>query len=138
MKANVLLYLGALCGLSACQPDQPPATRAPVTLAVVEGDVGRGKQVYLDECVKCHQLALGKNAKGPQLLRIYGAKAAGLADYTRYSAALKQSNWTWDAATLDRYLADPKQAMPNTKMLYDGLPAQADRQAVIAYLSTLR
>ena len=138
MKANTLLYLGVLCGLCGCQPDQPPATRAPVTLAVIAGDVGRGKQVYADECQKCHQLALGKNNKGPQLLRIYGAKAAGLADYTRYSAALKQSNWTWDAATLDRYLADPKQAMPNTKMLYDGLPAQADRQAVIAYLSTIR
>jgi cytochrome c len=130
--------IGLCLGLTACQPKQPPAERSIVTLSTLVGDVSRGKQLYADECQQCHQLQLGKNNKGPQLLRIYGAKAATLADYTRYSAALKNSQWTWDFSTLDRYLADPDHALPNTKMLYDGLNNSADRQAIIAYLSTLR
>lgn len=138
MKVKILLVCWSALGLGACQPAPPPAERPPVALAVLGGDVSRGQQLYADECQKCHQLQLGKNTKGPQLRRIYGASAAGLADYERYSAALKQSGWTWDAPTLDRYLADPDHALPNTKMLYDGLPNTTDRQAIIAYLSTLR
>jgi len=133
------LGLAACLLLTACQPATPPAQRASVTLPVLSGDLERGKQVYARECSQCHQLSAGQNSKGPQLLRIYGAKAADLADYqSRYSQALKQSGWRWDAVTLDRYLADPAVALPNGKMLSDPLPAAADRQAVIAYLSTLR
>lgn len=137
MKVKLLACLSVLV-LTACEPPPPPAERSPVTLAALTGDVSRGRQLYADECQHCHQLQRGKNTKGPQLLRIYGAKAAGLADYSRYSAALKQSGWIWDAATLDRYLEHPDKALPNTKMLYDGLPDTSDRQALIAYLSTLR
>lgn len=125
--------------LAACQPATPPAQRAPVSLPVLSGDIERGKQVYARECSQCHQLSAGQNSKAPQLLRIYGAKAADLADYQgRYSQALTQSGWVWDAATLDRYLADAAAALPTGKMLSDPLPDAADRQAVIAYLSTIR
>jgi cytochrome c len=35
---------------------------------------------------------------------------------------------------LDQYLANPKQFMPGTKMVYAGMKDPAQRQAVIAYL----
>ena len=34
----------------------------------------------------------------------------------------------WDAATLDRYLTNPEQALPHGKMLYDGLADAQQRR----------
>lgn len=135
----------ALCGglsaiVSGCDrtPALPVAYRALSTLALPAGDSSAGNLVFRNECEKCHQLTPGKNFKGPQLMNIYGAKAAALSDYTRYSQALKTSHWTWDQPTLQRYLADPGGALPHGKMLYDGLLDAKERQDVIAYLATLR
>lgn len=137
-----LLRLGLLCTalmLMACQPSLPPDQRPVVALPVLAHDQAAGKLLYQNECSQCHQTTPGHNRKGPQLDRIYGAPAAALKDYqSRYSAALKQSGWHWDAATLDRYLAHPEHALPQGKMLYDGLSDPQQRQAIIGYLSTLR
>ena len=139
LKAHQALYvgLGISTGLLlvACQPATPPAQRAPVSLPVLAGDVAHGKQVYARECSQCHQLSAGQNSKAPQLARVYGAKAASLADYQgRYSQALTQSGWVWDAVTLDRYLADAGTALPAGKMLSDPLPDAADRQALLSLI----
>ena len=123
--------------LSACERI-PPATRAPVTLPIyTQGDAVHGAAIYQETCAQCHQLQPGLNKKGPQLLNIYGAPAAQLADYD-YSKGLAKSGWTWDAKTLDPYIADAEQAMPESKMLADPMPDASDRADVIAYLSTLR
>jgi cytochrome c len=53
-----------------------------------------------------------------------------------YSPAMKAANKTWDAATLDTYLADPRAAVPGTKMIFPGLKNETDRKNVIAYLET--
>ena len=45
---------------------------------------------------------------------------------------------TWDEATLDAYLTDPKAMAPGAKMAFVGLPKPEDRANVIAYLATLR
>lgn len=126
--------------LLGCQPAALPAAQRPaVKLPILAGNHTLGKQVYERECGTCHQLGAGRNSKAPQLERIYGATAATLADYQgRYSSAIQKSGWTWDTATLDRYIAEPAQALPNGKMLSDPLPDRVERQAVIAYLSTLR
>ena len=74
--------------LSACGERTPPDSRAAVTLPVYEqGDADNGAIIYQDACGQCHQLTPGLNKKGPQLMNIYGAKAAQLADYD-YSEAL--------------------------------------------------
>ena len=44
---------------------------------------------------------------------------------------------TWDAATLDQYLANPKEFMPGNKMTFPGLKKEDDREDVIAYLQGL-
>lgn len=124
--------------LSACGERTPPDSRAAVTLPVYEqGDADNGAIIYQDACGQCHQLTPGLNKKGPQLMNIYGAKAAQLADYD-YSEALKSSGWVWDAETLDPYIADVETAMPESKMLADPMPDASERADVIAYLSTLR
>ncbi|MDO5768494.1 MAG: c-type cytochrome [Psychrobacter sp.] len=123
--------------INACSK-APPDYRSEVTLPLyTNGDAQRGKQIYQEACAQCHQLTPGLNKKGPQLLNIYGAPAASLADY-KYSAALKAKNWVWDAKTLDPYIADSEKVVAETKMLADPMPDAKERQDVIAYLSTLR
>ena len=123
--------------LAACERT-PPDYRAPVTLPLyTEGDADNGALIYKDACSQCHQLNPGLNKKGPQLMNIYGAQAAELADYT-YSEGLQTSGWVWDAKTLDPYIADAEKTMPDSKMLADPMPDAKERADVIAYLSTLR
>ena len=136
-KYQLVSMLAAALLLSACEKI-PPDYRAPVTLPLyTEGDADNGALIYKDACGQCHQLNPGLNKKGPQLMNIYGAPAAKLADYT-YSEGLKASGWVWDAQTLDTYIADAEKAMPDSKMLADPMPDVKERADVIAYLSTLR
>ena len=136
-KYQLGAVFAAILLLTACEKT-PPDYRAPVTLPLyTEGDADNGALIYQDACGQCHQLNPGLNKKGPQLMNIYGAKAAELEDYN-YSEGLAASGWVWDAETLDPYIADAEKAMPDTKMLSDPIPDAKERADVIAYLSTLR
>ena len=136
-KYQLGAVFAAILLLTACEKT-PPDYRAPVTLPLyTEGDADNGALIYQDACGQCHQLNPGLNKKGPQLMNIYGAKAAELEDYN-YSEGLAASGWVWDAETLDPYIADAEKAMPDTKMLSDPMPDAKERADVIAYLSTLR
>ena len=98
-------------------------------------DAAAGEQVF-KKCKVCHQIGpTAKNMVGPVLNGIVGRKAGTYENYS-YSDANKNSGITWDAATLDVYLKDPKAKVPGTKMSFPGLPNDADRANVIAYLST--
>ena len=137
MKLQLSSVLIAILVLTACERT-PPDYRDPVTLPLyTQGDADRGELIYQDACGQCHQLNPGLNKKGPQLMNIYGAPAADLADY-EYSETLAASGWIWDAETLDPYIADAEKAMPDSKMLADPMPDASERADVIAYLSTLR
>jgi cytochrome c len=50
--------------------------------------------------------------------------------------AMAGSGLTWDAATIDQYLADPKGFVPGNKMAFVGLKKEEDRANVIAYLQS--
>lgn len=88
-------------------------------------------------CSACHSVAPGENGIGPSLARIWGEKAGAVPGYD-FSDAMKSSGLTWNQATLDRYLADPKGVVPGTKMGFAGLKDAAKRQEVIAYLRTVK
>ncbi len=98
-------------------------------------DAEAGKAVF-KKCLACH--AVGPDAKnkvGPQLNGIVGRKA-GTVEGFNYSDAMKNSGKTWDAATLDGYLADPKAFIPGNKMVFVGVKDEKDRKDLIAYLET--
>jgi cytochrome c2 len=102
------------------------------TPARADGNVDDGKQVFA-KCKACHLIEGTKNTIGPNLHGVIGRKAAGVDSY-KYSTAMAQSGLTWDDATLDKYLADPKAVVPNGKMVFPGLKTEKERQDVIAYL----
>jgi cytochrome c len=64
---------------------------------------------------------------GPTLFGVVGRKAGALEGYA-FSDAMKNANRTWDEATLDAYLADPRKDIPGVKMIFAGLPDAGARQ----------
>jgi cytochrome c len=95
-----------------------------------------GKAVFRQVCSICHEVVAGRNRVGPSLFGIVGRKA-GMVDGFHYSDANKNSGLTWDEATLDRYLKDPRGTVPGTFMAYAGLKDDQKRKDLIAYLATL-
>ncbi|WP_225772931.1 cytochrome c family protein [Inquilinus sp. Marseille-Q2685] len=96
------------------------------------GDAAKGKQVFA-KCQACHSMDAGTNKLGPSLHGVVG-RTSGTLEGFKYSDAMKNAHLTWDDATLDKYLANPKTLVPGTKMVFPGLPKEEDRLAVIAYL----
>lgn len=99
--------------------------------------VKRGSDVFAAECAECHSVRAGRHKKGPSLFAVVGRKAAQFGDF-EYSAAMRASGWTWDADTLQAYVAQPRRALPGGTMKYDGLEDPAAMTALLAYLATLR
>ena len=99
-------------------------------------DAEAGRAVFKSQCSTCHSVVQGKNAVGPSLFGIVGRQSGQVAGF-RYSDANKNSNLTWDTATLDKYLTSPKTVVPGTIMTYAGVKDDAKRADLIAYLATL-
>lgn len=104
------------------EPSAPPAGGPPPAFA---------------QCMSCHAVQPGKNGVGPSLAGVFGRKAGEAPGYA-YSAGLKAAGLTWDAATLDKWLDNPKAVVPDTKMVFFGIKDAALRQQMIAYLETLK
>ena len=104
-------------------------------VAHAAGDATAGEAVFKKACVVCHASEAGKNKIGPSLHAVVGRHWAALPDF-QYSDAMKKADKTWDDQTLDAYLANPKDLVPGTKMIFIGLKSEEDRQNVIAYLES--
>lgn len=89
------------------------------------------------QCASCHSVEPGKTVFGPSLHGVGGRKAGSLPGYD-YSPALKKAKITWNAATLDRWLAGPAKAVPGTKMPFGGVQDPATRRALVTYLLSLK
>jgi len=93
----------------------------------------RGKELFEKRCSGCH--ALDKDKEGPRLRGVFG-RTSGTVPSFQYSDALKAAHITWDAATLDKWLAGPEQFVPDSDMAFQLVKAD-ERVEVIAYLKQL-
>jgi cytochrome c2 len=114
---------------SATPTPTPSASAAPTTAAVTE-------PAAFAVCKACHSVEPGKNGIGPSLAGIWGEKAGEVPGFT-FSDPMKNSGLTWNQATLDRYLTDPRGVVPGTKMAFGGVADAAKRQAIIDYIRGL-
>ena len=103
------------------------------SFAHAEGDIARGKDLYVLRCAACH--SVDYNGVGPAHAGVFGRKAGSAPNYT-YSPALKSSGVVWSEDTLAKWLADPEKLVPGQKM-WITVPTAGDRQDLIAYLKTL-
>jgi glucose/arabinose dehydrogenase/cytochrome c2 len=100
-------------------------------------DAATGRQIFRDRCVLCHSAETGDNGggQGPSLAHAYGHPAG--ADPTfPFTPALRASGLRWDAATLDRFLADPGSVVPGSLMVL-AVPDPAERASLVAYLQSV-
>ncbi len=117
----------AVIGLSLCA----------VSIAQADGSTDNGESLFKHKCGTCHSIEPGKNRVGPSLAGVVVRNSASIETYS-YSTAMKSAGLTWDAATLDSYLTNPRAKVPGTKMTFAGLPQANDRADLIAYLSTVK
>ena len=71
---------------------------------------------------------------GPSLAGVWGRKAGTLANFRRFSDALKRSAVVWDEKTLDAWIADPAAFIPGNEMAFRGIPEAQARSNLVAFL----
>ena len=81
--------------------------------------------------------AVGPVTAENSLRGIVGAEKARF-EWFGYSQALARAGGTWSEADLDAYLTDPDAFLPGTSKTLIGIPDEAERAEVIAFLSSLR
>ena len=97
-------------------------------------DANPGKAVFA-QCASCHAID-ASNGVGPSLQGVVGRRAGSFAGF-RYSRAMKAAGTTWDATTLDGYIADPQKAVPGNVMPFAGISDAKPRADLVGYLKTL-
>ena len=114
------------------------ATLVFATLALSAGqaaaqDAAAGEKTFL-KCRACHQIGeTAKHAVGPLMNGLISRKSGTVEGYN-YSEANKTSGITWDEATFREYIKNPKAKIPGTKMVFAGIPTDAEIDGLIAYL----
>lgn len=99
-------------------------------------DADKGAKLFKAKCGICHATEAGKRKVGPTLHAVVGRKAAG--EKFKYSKALKGADLTWDEATLDKWIANPKDLVKGNKMSFPGIKDDGQRADIIAYLKTVK
>lgn len=122
MKA-LFLFLG-LAGLAS-------AAESP------SGDVERGRKIFAT-CAACHREASEEVPNpGPNLQGVFGRPSASVPGF-RYSRALRNAKRTWTEENLFEFLGDPQAVIPGNTMPFPGLPDEAERRDLIAFLKTVK
>ena len=100
-------------------------------------DAIAGKTFFRQQCALCHSAEPNDNggAQGPSLVGVLGRRAASNSTFG-YTDALRASNLTWNADTLDKFLASPTAVVPGSAMVIP-VPNESDRDNLIAYFTAL-
>lgn len=104
---------------------------------LLAADANGGKAIFRAQCGLCHSAEANDNggAQGPSLIGVFGREAASSGQFS-YTQAMQDSNLVWDAATLDRFLANPMSEVPGSAMVI-ALTDTEQRESVIAYFASL-
>ena len=122
-----------LCACIAFGPTLGVTGLARETVVQSSGNAERGASAYRASCGGCH--SIDANRIGPRHKGVFG-REAGTQEGYNYSSALAAADITWDAASLDEWLTNPRAMVPGTKMA--ARVSNAERRAdIIAYLETL-
>ena len=132
----VFLLMGCSDQKSADNDQQDIALASTVDtreLIIIDGDLERGRKLYL-QCRACHSLKENEPHKiGPNLFKIIGSTAGSMKGYN-YSDALSKSEILWTIENLDLWLEKPYEIIPGNKMVFSGMRKQEDRNDLIAYV----
>lgn len=101
--------------------------------AAAEGNPEAGANVF-KPCRACHQIGeTAKNFVGPELNGVIGRKAATVAGYN-YSPAFKALDRVWNEDVFRKYIMNPREDVPGTKMTFVGLKDEQQITDLVAFL----
>jgi glucose/arabinose dehydrogenase/cytochrome c2 len=126
--AHLIGIYGALLMLGA------PVLSTPVVAA----DADAGRTLFRQQCAVCHTAEPNDNggAQGPSLMGVYGRHAGGDSSFD-YTKALHDSTLTWNARTLNRFLASPTKVVPGTAMVV-AVEDKAKRADLVEYFRSVK
>lgn len=104
--------------------------------AMAEGDAAKGEKVF-KKCAACHSVQDGAPSKaGPNLHGVVG-RISGTLEGFSYSAAMTKSGaegHVWTPEEILKFVENPKQVIPGTRMTFAGLKKPEERADVLAFL----
>jgi cytochrome c len=111
------------------------AAEDPLPVRLASADAKRGEN-DAKKCQACHTFGKGElNRVGPNLWGVVGRPKHSEPGFN-YSAAMKAQTGNWTPEELDKYLTNPRAAVPGTNMTFAGLPRGKERADVITFLNT--
>jgi cytochrome c len=98
-------------------------------------EVVAGQAAFQRNCGVCHDVS-GKNEdlSGPPLKGVIGREVGAVRDYT-YSEAMEDAEFIWVPGAVDAFIKNPRELLPGTEMGYWGMPDEATRKVIVAYLA---
>jgi cytochrome c len=138
MLARKLVFrtviIGSVCAVRLTLSTDSTASE---NLSAPDADVIAGKLLFNNACRTCHTTKEGDNRLGTHLYRIVGRKAGSLSNYG-YSSGMRNADFVWDEAKLDRFIEKPDEIVPRNNMKpYSGLASADDRAKILAFLRWL-
>lgn len=103
--------------------------------ALADAERAQGERLFRAQCLGCHSLVPGEHLAGPSLHGLIGRPAGSVEDFD-YSPALRDAELTWNAETLDAFLAGPDDFLPGIRMVFWGLD-ERPRRRIIHFLESL-
>jgi cytochrome c len=135
----LLPLLLAACGGADDSRDQRmtlPGPNPDLSALMKVADPKMGARKFT-QCAGCHHIRPNApDIGGPNLYNIYNQPLATNSTRFGYTAGLRDFGGRWDAATLDRWMKDPKAMIPATTMQITGVTHPLDRADIIAYIQS--
>ena len=115
----------------------PTEEAAPAEMAAADPALIAAGEKAFRQCKSCHMVGEGaQNRVGPELNGVVGRTIGSVPDF-RYSSVFEEAmaaGEVWDTDRLHAFLANPKEAMPGTKMSFRGVRKPEEIDALIAYI----
>ncbi len=126
-------------GLKPDEGHRVKATTSGAQMTDEQPKVAMGKQLFMQTCTACHSATANEHGTGPSLFGVMG-RTAGSAPGYQYSDALRNSGVVWSPGNLVKHLADTRGFIPGNLMgrFFKGVAATDERDAIVAYLATLK
>lgn len=98
------------------------------------GNASRGQRVFNQQCRSCHTVEPGgASVAGPNLHGVFGRKAGTVQGFA-FSEAMINSQIVWNDQTMADYCAAPRNLVPGTSMVFNGVKNTGQLADLVAYL----
>jgi cytochrome c len=111
-----------------------PASEAAGRLSGIEAV---GQEIVAARCSNCHSLTPAPTSFAPTLHGLLGRKAGDVEGFP-YSEKLRALDLVWSSESLDVWLASQSLESPILRMRHLGIENASERQAVVAYIASLK